>query len=513
MSTKMAARLDALLIYPIWAVAAGRGQLQRMLPPLGILSIASHLESQGFRVRVLDLHGDPMLPKDFRRLVRELRPRVVGITVLSNHFVAAHHIAALCKSEVPDCQVVAGGVHAEAHPEDLLRSPHFDAVGRGDGEELMAEVVQGRPFHEIMGLSYRNSRAHIAHNPMRTSTKDLDAFPFPAYHLLDLGRYFPAAGTYRNYPAMNALMTRGCPGKCNFCNSARTVLRGRSPEKMADMIQLLRQQHGIRQISFYDDTFTANPRAVRAFCQEMIRRKLDVTWVCYVRGDMFTEELAHLMSKAGCHQVLMGIETGSDRLMKDMGKPIDKDKYRNVVRVAHKAGIEVRGAFIFGHLNETRESLEETLQFAMELDLDFFQPSILTPYPGTEIFKQAKLEGRLVHEDYSRYGQGEAIMRLPNLSLDELQKFYDNSFFRYYLRPKMIFKQLRRLRSVRQFLDIFLAFKVFIIDGLSKTKSRQLMEWLEFDVEKASDLQITSPAIPRLTWEVRRPELNQALNL
>jgi radical SAM superfamily enzyme YgiQ (UPF0313 family) len=343
-------KTKVLLIYPIWVTAAGRGRLQRMLPPLGVLSIASYLETFGHEVRVLDLHGSPMHPDQFRAYVKNFQPDYVGITVLSNHFVAAHHIATICKQEAPSCKVITGGVHAEAYPEQMLRNLSIDAVCRGDGEEVMAEVVSGKNFSEIAGLSYLNADKKVVHNPLREMNENLDQYPFPAYHLIDLKKYFPAVGTYKNYPAINALMTRGCPGKCTFCNSARTVLRGRSPEKMVELIEHLRNEHGIRQITFYDDTFTANPKSVRTFCNEMIRRKVDVTFVCYARGDMFTEEFAELLAKAGCHQILLGIESGSVQLTKAIGKPIDQQKYKRVVDTAHKFGNEVRGAFIIGNL-------------------------------------------------------------------------------------------------------------------------------------------------------------------
>ena len=499
----MSQRLDALLIYPIWVTATGRGRLQRMLPPLGILSIASYLESLNYKVGVMDLHGDPMMPNDFRRRVRELKPKTVGITVLSNHFIVAHHIATICKEEVPDCRVIVGGVHAEAYPEQMLRNKNIDAVARGDGEETMADFVAGRPYSETQGLSYRGPNHEVIHNPIRALTKDLDQYPFPAYHLIDFTKYFPGVGTYRNYPAINMLMTRGCPGKCTFCNSALTVLRGRSPEKMVDLIQKLREEHGIRQITFYDDTFTATPVTVRKFCHEMITRKVDVTFVCYARGDMFSEEMAQLLSQAGCHQVLLGIESGSDKLMAAIGKPIDKAKYKRVVDIAHKYGIEVRGAFIIGHLEETKETLEETLQFAVDLDLDFFAPSILTPYPGTELFKQSKAENILLHEDYSLYGQGEVILKMKHLNKDELLHFYKWCFFRFYLRPRVFMKQLRRLKTFRQILDIFSVFRVLVLEGLGKNSSKELLAWIQFDLQQVLDHNVVVPAEPRLTWEVR----------
>jgi radical SAM superfamily enzyme YgiQ (UPF0313 family) len=497
---------NVLLIYPIWVSSGSRGQLQRTLPPLGILSIASYLETHGHKVSILDLHASPKSPAEFRNYVRHLKPDFVGITVLSSHFIPAHHIARICKQEVPTCKVITGGVHAESCPEQMLRNPAIDAVCTGDGEEVMAEFVSGKPFSGIAGLSYLDSSKKLIQNKVRTQLKELDQYPFPAYHLIDFKKYFPSFGSYHNYPAINAIMTRGCPGKCTFCNSAKTVMRGRSPEKMVDLIQHLREQHGIRQISFYDDTFTANPKSVREFCNEMIRRKMDVSFICYARGDMFNEELAALLKRAGCHQVFLGIESASLQLTEEIGKPIKREQYKKVVDTAHKFGIEVRGGFIIGHLEETKNTLEETLQFAKNLDLDFFLPSILTPYPGTELFKKAKSENLLIHEDYSKYGQGEVILKMKHLTGEELLKFYRESFYRFYMRPKWILKQIKRTRSVYHILDLLGAFKVLVLQRFKTARSRHLTEWLNFDLELATDPAVQLPGMPRLTWEVRNPK-------
>lgn len=499
-------RADVLLVYPIWVSEGGRGRLQRMLPPLGILSIASYLESQGFEVHVVDLHAEELRPEQFREVLRVLRPRFVGVTVLSSHFVPAHYVAAMCKEEVPDCKVFCGGVHAESCPEEMLRNHAFDAVGRGDGEELMLELVRGRPYPEIAGLSYRGPDGAVVHNVPRAVEMDLDRYPFPAYHLVDMNRYFPPVGTYRDLPAINLLMTRGCPGRCTFCNSAKTTLRGRSVAKMIELVKLLRYEYGIRQFSFYDDTFTASPRAVREFCQRMIDEKIDASFVCYARGDMFNESMAALLAKAGCHQVLLGIESGSAGLMAKVGKPIDKQRYRDVVRIAHAHGIEVRAGFIIGHYEETLETLRETLEFAIDLDVDFFQPSIMTPYPGTQLYAEAKAKGLLLHERYELYGQGEVVLKMKHLQPEDVLEFYRTSFARFYFRPRAVWQQVQRLRSWHHVRDLLKASYVVFIEGLSRARAGDLRGWLDFDVESVSDRSIPLPEKPRLTFAVREAE-------
>lgn len=499
-------RADVLMVYPVWVKKQGRGKLQRMLPPLGVLSIASYLEQHGYEVHVVDLHAEELSTQEFREIVRALKPRFVGITVLSAHFVPANNVAKICKDEVADVKVFVGGVHAEAHPEQMLANPCIDAVGRGDGEELMLELVGGLDYEKVDGLSYRTSDGHVVHNKGRKVEMDLDRYPFPAYHLIDFDNYFPPAGTYKDLPAMNVLMTRGCPGKCTFCNSANTVLRRRSVEKMVELIKLLRYEYGIRHVYFYDDTFTANPRIVEQFCERMIADKVDVKWTCYVRGDMFREKIAALMARAGCHHVMLGVESGSDSLMAKIGKPIDKAKYKEAVKLAQKHGIETRGSFIIGHLDETHETMRETVDFAIEMGLDFFQLNIMTPYPGTQLFKWAKENGALLHENYSIYGQNEVVLKLKHLEPDEVIAFEKQAFYRFYLRPKAIWQQLKRLSNIAQVKDLAKAAYIILGEGLTQSSSfnKNLQEWIANDAVHSFVKSTDAEPTPKLTWQVRQ---------
>ncbi len=305
-------RYDVTFIYPPWAVLDGRATLQHTLPPLGILSIASYLESLKYTVAIYDIYGEHLTDHDLRIRLRRDRPRFIGISVLTSMAVPSHKIARICKEEVPDCVLVLGGAHAEAMPELMLRNSAIDAVVRGDGEEPMRQIVEGQAFEKIDGLTYRRGN-EIRHNKPGEVIMDLDRYPFPAYHLIDFEHYFPGTGTYRNLPAINMLATRGCPGACVFCNSAFTTLRTRDPIRVAEQIRLLRENHGIRQIQFYDDTFTVMKVFVLEFCKKMAEMNLDVNWSAYIRGDCFSDQMASAMKSAGCHQVILGVETGNGK--------------------------------------------------------------------------------------------------------------------------------------------------------------------------------------------------------
>lgn len=498
-----AGRRDIVLIYPPWPALEERAVLQNFLPPLGILSIASHAEAKGYATQIIDIHGEHLEDKEVRARLKRAQPRFVGISVLTNAAIPAHRIARIAKEESPGCIVVIGGAHAEAMPDRMLRNSAIDAVVRGDGEEAMIEIMEGRPFAAIPGLSYRKD-GKACHNPARAVEMNLDRFPMPAYHLIDFDYYFPAAGSYRNLPAINVLMTRGCPGRCNFCNSARTTLRARTPRKIVEQIKFLHEKYGIRQIQFYDDTFTVLKKNCLEFCELLAAEKMDVTWTAYIRGDCFSDELAAAMKKAGCHQVLVGVETGNPEIARRIGKPIDRERYREAVDIAHRHGLEVRATFIIGHLDETQQTMLDTLNFACELDVDLFQLNIATPYPGTALYNEAVQRGWLTSRNWYDYGQGTVLIRQPQLPPEEIKAFERYAFRRFYLRPKTIWRMVLRMVSWHHLRDYFRAL-VFLIIGRKKTnKGTDWDCWRNFREEDFFDVDFVEPEKLTLTYELRQ---------
>lgn len=498
----MGERLDMLLIYPPWPAAKGRARLISTLPPLGVLSIAASVEASGFAVDVCDAHAEQLDDEDIRRLLKVHRPRVVGLSVLTSQVLAAHLIAKIVKEVIPDCTVIAGGVHAEAMPERMLENSCIDMVIRGDGEDAAVEVVQGRAPEDIAGASYRVDGA-VVHNPARPVQMDLDAYPMPAYHMVDFDRYYPGATTYRQLPAINLLMTRGCPGKCTFCNSAKTTLRSRSPASMVAQIKHLYDHYGIRQFQFYDDTFTVMKKTVLEFCALLEAEKLDVSWIGFIRGDCFSDKMAAAMKAAGCHQVLVGVETGSSAIAERIGKPIDHSKYQRAVDIAHRHGLEVRASFIIGSLGETWSTMEESLRMATTLDFDFVQLFISTPYPGTAMYKEAAERGWLRAASWDEYGQARVLVDQPQISAKEIYRFERHFNRRFYMRRRFVKRMLKRSLNPRHLRDYALAVPYLLLGVRSDPLAGKWDCWEGLRERDFLDLQLVGADTLHLSYDVR----------
>ena len=184
----------------------------------------------------------------------------------------------------------------------------------------MSAIAGGAAWESIDGISYRRD-GQVVHNPERELIRDLDSLPLPAYHLLPMHRYRPAAGAAKRTPAISVLATRGCPGRCTFCYRIfGPRLRYRSGRKVAEEVRFLQQEYGIREVCFYDDTFTAARREVKAFCQAIQEMQLDLTWSCFSRIDTYDEETFRQMKQAGCHQVMVGVESGNPTILENIHK-------------------------------------------------------------------------------------------------------------------------------------------------------------------------------------------------
>lgn len=455
--------MDILLINPPWQTKDGNiwHGVKSTSPPLGLLYVAAYAEKSGRSVHVMDVNAERLHFDDIGRFIGDNTPRWIGFTAVTAQITSTHRIAGIIKRVSPDSKVVVGGVHATAMPDELLRDPNIDFVIRGEGEEPFFALVEGQPLESVGGLSYRgrNPLQPIEHNPEAEPIEDLDSLPTPAYHLIRFDLYKPAVGAYRRLPSINMTMTRGCPGKCTFCNSAETALRTRSPAHVVDEIQRLQSRYGIREVSFYDDTFTIYKQNVARLCDLIVERGINLTWSCFARTDCISPPLLAKMRRAGCHQILFGIESADPEILETIRKPIDIEQTRRAVAMVQRAGIGVRAAFMFGNPGETVESLRRTIDFALELNPDLAIFNITTPYPGTQMFEWARRNGYLRTLDWEEYDLANSVLTLPTISHDEIDRMYKVAYREFYFRFGYIARRLLKMRGLSDLRENFQAFR------------------------------------------------------
>jgi len=276
--------------------------------------------------------------------------------------------------------------------------------------------------------------------------------PIPAYDLLPIKKYYPAKGSYKQLPAMSMMTSRGCPGKCTFC--AKTLgkkLVYKSAETIIKEMQFLINEYGIKQIQFYDDTFTTFRENVIELCKIIISNKIDISWSCFARVDYINYKLLKYMKRANCHQIMYGIETIDKNVLNNIKKKTKINQVINAIKWTKQVGIESRLAFMVGNPGDTKESIMRNIDFVNQLNPEYLIVNITTPYPGTEMFNWADKKNLILTYNWDDYDLSRPIMRLENLEPNEIEKLCSLMYKRFYMRPKYLFSRILKIRSIGDF--------------------------------------------------------------
>jgi len=463
--------MDILFINPPWYRRSGNiwKNVSACLPPFGLALLASLAREKGYSVSILDCNALQIGLDDIGKYFPDESPRFVGITATTVLIDSALEVAKIVKKRYSDTKVIIGGVHSTVRPEEVVSFKEVDYVIIGEGEHALLELLSNSSPEVIKGIGFKKDGRAIV-NSSREIIPDLDVFPFPAYDLLPMDRYYPASGVYKRKPSFGMITSRGCPGRCTFCkgNFLGERIRFRSAKRIIEEIIFLQKEYGIRDITFYDDTFTKNRKNVRDFCDLILENNLDLTWCCFSRVDTVDFEILREMKKAGCHQIMYGVESADQEILNNLKKRITLQKVEETVAVTKRAGMEVRLAFMIGNPGETEETIKKTIKYAISLDPDMVTFNITTPYPGTEMFSWAEENDYLIHKDWTRYDLSKPVMNLPTVSSEKVLDYYKKAYRQFYLRPTYILKRLIKIRDVDDFKKSFRPFISLLKFSLGK---------------------------------------------
>lgn len=375
-------------------------------PPLGLLYLAGTLKKNGFEVRLVDgcVDGPGALPA----ALAEFRPDIAGVTCLT----PGRHKALAAVSQVKNFDAgiltALGGVHPTIMPEQVMRHyPSVDISVLGEGENALLEIASGKPLGDITGIVYRRG-AEIVKTAARVQEKELDKLPFPAWDLVDLKKY-PARGKgmangvdLAREPRVSVIFSRGCCGHCDFC-STWWIWRGwrrRSAANMADEMELLYRDFGIRHFCFADDSMTVDREGVIALCDEITGRNMKIAFSATTRTDRVDASLLSKMKAAGCYNIAFGIETASAGLLGKMGKENTVAASERAIALCRAAGIRITALIIAGNVGETRETIRETVSFLRRTRPDEVGcVGGLWILPGTKLYRDCAVRG-IINDDF-----------------------------------------------------------------------------------------------------------------
>jgi hopanoid biosynthesis associated radical SAM protein HpnJ len=362
-------------------------------------------------------------------------------------------VAEAIKSQKPATKIGFVGAHTMVLPTETLKaSPAIDWVGRKEFDYTCKEVAEGRELADIKGLSFKNKDGKIIHNPEREMIADMDVLPWVAdvyKRDLQIEKYFIG---YLQHPYVSMYTGRGCPAQCSFCLWPQTIgghkYRVRSPQNVADEMAYMKKIFPqVREFFFDDDTFTANLPRAREIAKKL--GPLGVDWSCNSRANLDYDTIKSFKDN-GLRLFLVGYESGNDETLTRIKKGVTTDEMRKFTKDCHKANVVIHGTFILGLPVETKETIEQTINFAKELDVFSLQVSLAAPYPGTELYEQAKLngwfskrkdKGDILHDD----GFQQSALEYPGLSKEEIFENVERFYHQYYLRPKPILRIIKTM--------------------------------------------------------------------
>ena len=393
---------------------------------------------------------------------------VVGISAPTVLIENAWHTARDAKTR--GAITLLGGPHLTLQPDESMQKPEVDLVVRGEGEDAIVEImrvleqstVNGQRstvvgearFRSILGLSWRDTAGRVMHNLDRPLRLDLDNIPLPAYHLFKIERYTNLQpltdGLDPRARAYTIVTSRGCPYKCTYCSKPITgdTWRARSVANVLKEWRMLVKDFRATEIGMTDDIWNLDLKRAKELCRALIDEGLNtVPWVTIhgMKVNHTDLELFQLMKQAGCKRVGFGVESGDEYILK---RVVRKSQTLEQVRAAFKnakaAGLQTMGFFIYGMPGETKETMEMTTQFALELDPDLANFMIAAPFPGTELWKLVEKEGILFSHTWDDYAihSDKAHFQVGNLTAEMVERKWHEAYRRFYFRPSRLMRRL-----------------------------------------------------------------------
>lgn len=446
-----------------------------VVPPIGLGYLATATRSK-HDVTILDCVRDKVNDRLFKQYLNNHKFDVIGFQTYSFDVSQVQKSMRVVKKSNPGIVTLIGGPHPSSLPEDsMVYFKDADYGFRGEAElglPLLLDKLSRKEyadFSDIPGLIWRKEDKVIVNDLVRP--ENLDSLGFPSWDLIRPQDY-PRGGVQgafvRNFPVAPIITTRGCPYFCTYCAGPLIFgrkVRMRSLDSILSEIDTLYHEFKIKEIQIVDDHFTFDINFAKDFCRQIIAKKYNLTLygVTGIRIDGIDRELANLMREAGFYHIAVGIESGSDRILRLMKKGLTVDKIRWKVKIVREAGLEVIGFFIIGFPEETKKDIIKTINLAWELDLKRVTFACCQPLPGTEIYYTLKKKGRIKDLDWKKMHFSKISFVPDNLAYSELANLQRYAFLRLFLKPKILINQLKEIRSFSQIKFLLSRFYDYIV--------------------------------------------------
>ena len=425
-------------------IAKYRALLYRL--PVGLAYISSSLRKAGASVKFIDFEVNPRARQELDDCLKQWSPEFIGFSIHSLGVKSAFELAKYIRSRDSSISLVAGGIQPTVFPETFLDNREFDYVIRGDGEIPFVNWISGLALDEIKGLCYfEKDTGNFISKMVNYEPFDLEKLPFPDYDTIAFDKYKSPPGGIFKLPSYPVLATRGCGSLCTFCTSYQynKKHRVRQPEDIVAELDNAIVDYRIKEVRFLDACFTYNREHTYDLCNLLVKSKLPLVWHCWTWINGLDIDLLDLMKRAGCVGIGFGLESANQDLLKKVKKPYSLEKAVSLLDHCDRIGLFIKHSFMYGLPGETKETLEQTLDLALKLpgDIAAFNrlnlSSMLSIGSGTPLEQEYR---ELEHKGRKK----DLVSLFPQVSDRRIQAHFTKSYFRFYFRPCLWFRNLRR---------------------------------------------------------------------
>lgn len=445
-------------------------------PSLGLGYLATSIRSE-HEVKILDCIKEGITVDKLESIIKSYKPDVLGLQCYTFDLGFVKDAFDTAKRLNKNIVTVTGGAHPSAAPEAMmeLSSDTLDFLFVGEAEiglrQLLGSLQKGeKDLKDIPGLVWRDKG--VVRTNVRRFVDNLDSLGLPAWDLIHPETYPESqhGAFFKKFPIAPIMITRGCPYPCTFCAgnivSGRKIRR-RSVDNVLGELKMLHDDFGIREFHVIDDNFTMDREYVKELLRALAKLNLGMSWAVPngVRMDTLDDELLSLMKETGLYLISLGIESGSDDVLRAMKKGITTKKIREYIGIIRKAKIDIAGFFIIGFPGETESSIRNTIDFACSLPLVRANFFTYLPFPGSESYRQLEAGGELEGVDWKRFYFTNAAYTPKGISRKRLKYLHRLAFARFYLRPRIMIYQVLSIRSLRHLFFLMRRFFHWIVEG------------------------------------------------
>lgn len=423
--------------------------------PLGLMYLSSYFKEKGgsHSIKILDGRAENIRDaKRYIEIMSDYRPDIVGISAMHHEAEASRQLATVIKKINKNCVVIIGGAYPTSDYESCLKHRNIDFAVIGEGEETFYEFIDclenNMPFDNIKGIAYRKN-SNIIFNGWREPIKDLNTIPYPDYSQIDINLYFYGSRPVLTNPVywkkrgVNIITSRGCPYHCTYChNIFGKKIRFRSVENVLGEISLLKQKYDIEEVEFIDDCFNFDLERAKGILDRLAKSNMDlkVSLPNGFRIDRIDDELVDKLVKADTYKISFGIETAHPRIQSQIKKNIDILKAKKIIKTIAAKGIHTTGFFMLGFPNETEEEMMTTINYALSTSLHTASFHVLIPFPGTEIWREARYRGNQFNNNDGVYTEYDKIsVNLSSVSNVRLYQLRRMAYRKFYFNIKRMF--------------------------------------------------------------------------